>query len=122
MTAAEGSERIAELRRLYDAFNRREIDAVLAMLAPDVAWPNMIDRITIHGHDVVREYWTRQFEQFNSQVEPVGFVEDGDRVVVDVHQVVRELDGNVRSDTHVTHAYTFRDGLVASMEIGAAQG
>ena len=121
MRVAEESERIGELRRLYDAFNRREIDAVLAMLAPDVAWPNMIDRSTIHGHIAVREYWTRQFERIDSHVEPVAFREKRDRVLVTVHQVVRELDGSARSDTHVTHTYTFRDGQVASMEVGPAE-
>ena len=115
---AGDSQRIEELRRLYDAFNRREIDAVLAMLAPDVAWPNMLDRITIHGHDAVRKYWTRQFERIDSHVDPIAFREDGDRIVVTAHQVVRELDGDVRSDSHVTHTYTFRNGLVESMEVG----
>jgi hypothetical protein len=36
---------------------------------------------------------------------------------VDVHQVVRDLDGNLVSDGHVQHVYSFRDGLVAHMEI-----
>ena len=28
------------LRSIYDSFNRRDIDAVLAKMAPDVDWPN----------------------------------------------------------------------------------
>jgi hypothetical protein len=38
-------------------------------------------------------------------------------VIVDVHQVVKDLDGTMRSDGRVLHAYIFQNGLVASMEI-----
>ena len=34
-----------------------------------------------------------------------------------VHQVVKDLDGNVLSDGTVSHVYTLRDGLVARMDI-----
>jgi hypothetical protein len=38
---------------------------------------------------------------------------------VEVHQVVRDLDGNLLSDSTVQHVYSFRDGLVERMEIVA---
>jgi hypothetical protein len=48
----------------------------------------------------------------------VGFeTEPEGRVVVGVHQVVRDLDGELLSDGLVQHVYTFREGLVAHMEI-----
>jgi len=54
----------------------------------------------------------------DSRVEPEGFAEDEDgHVVVDVHQVVHDLDGNLLSDGHVQHVYTFREGLVERMDI-----
>jgi ketosteroid isomerase-like protein len=110
------TDRAAAIRRLYDAFNRRDVDAVLAALAPDVAWPNMLDNITIHGHDAVRAYWLRQFETTAPNVEPTAIDGDGDVVVVHVHQVVRDLAGNVLQDKDVVHRYTFRDGLVVAMQ------
>jgi hypothetical protein len=71
-----------------------------------------------HGHDAVRAYWTRQFGMIDSHVEPAGFVQDNEgRVVIDVDQVVRDLDGNVISEGRVQHVYTFRDGLVERMDI-----
>jgi hypothetical protein len=106
------------LRRTYDAFNARDIEAVLAVLQPDVDWPNGMEGGREHGHEAVRAYWTRQFGMIDGHVEPVGFAEDDEgRVVVDVHQVVRDLDGNLVSDGHVQHVYTFRDGLVERMDI-----
>lgn len=106
------------LRRAYEAFNTRDIEAALALMHPDVDWPNGMKGGRELGHDAVRAYWTWQFGVIDSHVVPVGFERDDEgRVVVDVHQVVRDLDGVVLSDGHVRHAYTFRDGLVARMDI-----
>src|ERR1700757_637105 len=48
------------LKRIYDRFNARDIDGVLAVLADDVAWANGMDGGHVHGREAVREYWTRQ--------------------------------------------------------------
>jgi hypothetical protein len=47
------------VRHLYDRFNARDIDGVLAGLADDVAWANAMDGGYVHGHAAAREYWTR---------------------------------------------------------------
>jgi hypothetical protein len=107
------------MRDLYAAFNARDIDAVLEKLAPDVDWPNGWEGGRMQGRDAVREYWTRQFAEIDGHVEPENITEREDgSVVVDVHQVVRSPAGELISDSHVTHTYTFRDGLVARMDIG----
>jgi hypothetical protein len=109
------------LRRAYAAFNARDIDAALALMHPDVDWPNGMEGGRELGQDAVRAYWTKQFGMIDSHVEPVGFEDDGEgRVAVDVHQVVRDLKGTVLSDGRVRHVYTFRDGLVSYMEIQEA--
>jgi hypothetical protein len=109
------------IRRAYAAFNARDIDGALALMHPDVDWPNGMEGGRELGHDAVRAYWTRQFGMIDSHVEPVGFgVDDQGRVVVDVHQILRDLDGNVLSEGRVRHAYTFRDGLVVRMDIEVA--
>jgi ketosteroid isomerase-like protein len=109
----------AELvRRAYAAFNRRDVDAVLATLHPDVEWPNVIDGVRLRGHDQVRDYWSRQFATTDPRVEPVRITPEADgRVVVDVHQVVRTLDGRLLDERDVRHVYTLRDGLVVRMEV-----
>lgn len=112
------SEEEQLLRRAYEAFNARDIDGALALMHPDVDWPNGMTGGREVGHDAVKAYWTWQFGEIDSRVEPVGFETDAEgRVVVDVHQVVRDLDGEVLSDGLVQHVYTFRDGLVTHMEI-----
>jgi ketosteroid isomerase-like protein len=110
------------LRRAYEAFNARDIDAVLALMHPNVVWPNGMEGGWERGREAVRAYWTRQFGLIDSHVEPEAFEVDVDgRVVADVHQVVRDLEGVVVSDGRVRHIYSFRDGLVARMDISAAE-
>ena len=106
------------LRRLYAAFNERDVDTVLASMQPDVDWPNAIEDTRLHGHDEVRHYWERQWEQADPQVEPVAFERlPNGHIAVTVHQVVRDLEGEVTVDQEVVHTYAIRDGLVESMEI-----
>jgi hypothetical protein len=106
------------LRNAYAAFNARDIDSALATMQPDVAWPNGMEGGMVHGHAGVREYWTRQWGLIDPHVEAVTFDLDGaGRVVVGVHQVVRNLSGESLLDRMVEHVYTIEDGLIRTMEI-----
>jgi hypothetical protein len=112
-----GVDRESFLRRLYEAHARRDIDSALAGLTDDVAWPNVAAGTVLHGHEQVREYWMEQFKAIDPRVEPVTFEEDGDTMAVTVHQVVRDLEGAVLSDSMVMHTYTFRGDLIAAMVV-----
>ncbi|HAA32605.1 MAG TPA: ketosteroid isomerase, partial [Cyanobacteria bacterium UBA8553] len=94
------------LKKAYADFNARDIDAVLAVMHPDVEWANGMEGGHVHGHEAVRDYWTRQWNLINPHVEPQGFQPDeSGRMVVAVHQVVRDLDGNLMVDQMVHHMY-----------------
>jgi len=105
------------IRDLYASFNARDIEAVLAHLDPDVDWPNAWEGGRLHGHEAVREYWTRQFAAIDGHVEPTAIVEDGGRVVVTVHQTVRDLDGQLQDERTVMHSYAFRDEKIVRMDV-----
>jgi ketosteroid isomerase-like protein len=106
------------LQRAYAAFNARDIDGALATMRPDVVWPNGMEGGTVHGHEGVRSYWTRQWGMIDPHVDPVSFSEDeSGRIVVEVHQLVRDLTGKQLLDRMVQHVYTLRDGLIRSMDI-----
>jgi ketosteroid isomerase-like protein len=104
--------------KTYAAFNARDIEAVLAVMHADVDWPNGWEGGRVLGHDQVRKYWTRQWKMIDPTVNPERFVmeEDG-RIAVHVHQVVRDLGGNVISEGMVEHVYLIEHGLIKSMEI-----
>jgi hypothetical protein len=109
------------LRRLYARFNVRDMEAVLASLAEDVMWANGMEGGHVHGRDGVRSYWTRQWAMLDPHVEPVGFAEGRDgEVVVEVHQVVRDLDGKLLVDQMVGHIFRIEDGMVRRFDIRGA--
>ena len=110
----------AMFERLYDRFNARDVDAVLAQLAPHVDWPNGWEGGYVHGRGEVRAYWTRQWAEIDGTVTPEAFAAEADgRIDVTVHQVVKDLHGALLSDSTVHHVYRLRDGLVEHMEIRA---
>ncbi|HXU22469.1 MAG TPA: nuclear transport factor 2 family protein [Tepidiformaceae bacterium] len=106
------------LKRAYVAFNARDIDGALALMQPDIDWPNAWEGGRALGKAAVRDYWTRQFAAIDPHVEPVAFEETAPGIVaVRVHQVVRDLSGTILSDGFVVHTYTIRDGLVERMDV-----
>ena len=106
------------LERTYAAFNARDVDAVLAVMHPDVDWPNGLEGGRVVGRRAVREYWTRQWGLIDPAVEPKRFsATDDGRVDVEVDQVVRDLAGHVLKAETVHHVYAFAEGLITSMEI-----
>jgi SnoaL-like domain len=95
------------LCKAYIAFNARDIDGALALMHSDVAWPNGMEGGTVHGHDGVRAYWSRQWRIINPRVEPLRIV----------REVVKDLQGVVLTDRIIHHAYRLENGKVMSMEI-----
>ncbi len=106
------------LRAAYAAFNARDIDAALVLMTPNVAWPMAFKGGFVRGPEEVRAYWTEQWSETDPHVEPVDFTpEDGGQVLVEVHQVVRDLAGAVLADEHVGHRFTVENGLISKMEV-----
>jgi len=107
------------LRAAYMAFNARDIDAALATMTADVAWPKAFKGGFVRGHAEVRAYWTEQWREIDPHVEPMAFYpEEAGRILVDVHQVVRDLSGSVLADGHVGHRFNVAHGLIQAMEVG----
>ena len=116
LTVDESTRKV--IQELYSAFNARDLGSCLARMQPNVEWPNGMEGGTVHGHGGVRDYWTRQWGMINPHVDPVELIADGGgRIVVEVHQVVRDLSGKILLDRMVEHVYALEDGLIRSMEI-----
>jgi ketosteroid isomerase-like protein len=109
------------VRRAYEAFNARDIENALALMHPDVDWPNGMEGGRLHGHREVSDYWRRQFALIDSRVEPLRIEQRADgQMVVTVHQLVRDRAGHVISEGTVEHQYVISEGLIERMEIGLA--
>lgn len=106
------------LRAAYAAFNARDIAAALATMTPDVAWPRAFKGGFVRGREAVRAYWMEQWSEIDPRVEPISFHPEGDgRVLVGVHQVVRDRAGAVLGDERVGHRFTLENGLIRAMEV-----
>ena len=107
------------LQNLYDAFNRREIETIISSMHLDVKWANGLEGGFVYGRDAVREYWTNQFKTIQPELETLNFEKDeNNRDIVTVHQVVKDLQGNVLADAAVHQIFTIENGLISVYEIG----
>jgi ketosteroid isomerase-like protein len=106
------------LKGVYSLFNARDIESVLAAMHSDVVWANGMEGGHVHGRDQVRSYWKRQWAMIDPHVEPIEILPDGKgEVAIKVHQVVRDLKGNLLADRLVIHVFQVRDGLIQRFDI-----
>lgn len=109
-----------QLHAAYAAFNARDIDAALALMTADVAWPRAFKGGFVRGPEEVRAYWTEQWSEIDPTVTPLAFHPEGEgQILVEVQQVVRDLTGNLLADERVGHRFAFDDGLIQKMEVSS---
>ena len=107
------------IEQAYSAFNKRDIDGALALMTQDVSWPKASEGGRVVGKEEIRAYWTRQWGEFDPHVEPLTMTEeDGGKIRVRVHQLVKSLQGDVLSDSEVLHIFTVTSSLIAAMDLG----
>jgi ketosteroid isomerase-like protein len=109
---------ITLLKRIYERFNARDMEAVLAALDENVTWANGMEGGHVHGRAGVRDYWARQWAIVDPRVEPVSFAEGPDHeVIVEVHQVVHDREGKLLVDQMVGHIFRLENGLIHRFDI-----
>jgi hypothetical protein len=106
---------------IYSAFNRRDIETIFALMSDNVSWPKASEGGRAIGKEEIRAYWSRQWKEFDPQVEPIEVIDHGaGRIDVRVHQLVKSLGGDLLSDSEVWHFYTTADGLIERMDLDAS--
>lgn len=105
----------------YSAFNQRNIDGVLALMSDNVDWPKPSEGGRAVGKEVIRAYWTRQWQEVDPHVEPMEVIDREGKTHVRVHQLVKSLGGKVLLDREVWHVYTITNGLIERMDIGESE-
>ena len=107
------------IQQAYSAFNQRDIDGALALMTEDVSWPKASEGGKVVGKGAIRNYWTRQWSEFDPHVEPLAMTQDDEgKIRVRVHQHIKSLGGDVLSDSEVHHVFTINRGLIAAMDLG----
>jgi hypothetical protein len=107
----------------YSAFNQRDIDGALVLMSENVSWPKASEGGRVVGKQEIRDYWTRQWAEFDARVDVLEVVDrEAGKTDVKIHQVVKNLKGDVLSDTEVWHFYTIANGLIERMDIKEGEG
>jgi hypothetical protein len=92
-------------------------------MSENVSWPKASEGGRVAGKQEIRAYWARQWAEFDPRVNVLEVVErEGGRVDVKVNQLVKNLKGDVLSDTQLWHAYTIANGLIERMDILEGEG
>ena len=115
---SEGNVEI--IRRIYAAFDRGDIDAILAETDPEVALHAhpLGDEGKFEGHDGFLPFianWTDQFEDFEQKTEEI--IDAGDRVVVRVLQRGRGRGSGVPVEGHFWLVHEIEAGKVTSVDL-----
>ena len=112
-------ENVELVRRVFDAFNRRDIGAFLELLDPDVEWVPILAVLegrVYRGHEEIRG-WIKDlatdWEFF--QVDYEDLRDFGGQVLVSGHWHARGRASGVESENPGTYLYEIKGGKVASM-------
>ena len=115
------SQNIDTLRALYEALNRGDFEGLLHYLHPEVeihpAVGGELDFGSVYrGRDGMRRFMETAWGGFEMAVEPQEMIRaPGDRILATERWQLRARDG-VETKQQLTDVYTFRDGLVVSIE------
>ena len=112
------SERIDVVSEGYDGWNRRDFDAMVRRMAPDVVWrtarvfPGL--KPVYHGHDGVRRFWDSMQEAWDViEILPERFIEHDDKVLADIHFHAKGRESGAEVKMDWLHVFSFeRDSVV----------
>ena len=107
-------ENVAAAKRIYEARNRGDVDAVLSECDPDVEWHPHLATLggqPIRGHEGVRAYMASLQEDWELfRHEPKQFFDAGDKVVAFLDTFARGRGSGVDVEVPVAHVLRFRQG------------
>jgi|SRR5829696_359761 len=109
-------ENVELLHQAFDAFNRRDLDAFLALCDPDVEFISYLARVeggeAYRGHDGVQDWWDRLlavYPDFSVEIEDL--VRDlGDRTIVRARAHGHGVESDAPMDQAMWQVAEYRHG------------
>jgi ketosteroid isomerase-like protein len=112
---------VEALERIYQAFNRGDLPAMLADIDPEVEieqGPSFPDERLSHGHEGVLEFYAGFLEAWAKfRAEPRELIEAGDKVLVVVRQRGRGSGSGLEVESDLYVVYTMREGKAVRMKV-----
>ena len=114
-------ENVEIVRSIYEAFNRRDWDAVFRDQHPDgelLLPPGAINKQIHRGREEIQAYWEDMLSAFEwASAEPERLIEKGDQVVAIVKTRVQPKRTSVEIEITNGHVWALRDGKTVSMRL-----
>jgi ketosteroid isomerase-like protein len=108
------------VRRLYEAFNRRDTPATRELMDPEIQWVNPEDAVEPgirQGFDQYQDALGRVRDIFrDAKIEVDRLVESGDRVAAAVRMHVRARGSGLETEVRQSHMWTLRAGRAIRFE------
>jgi ketosteroid isomerase-like protein len=102
--------------RIFDAYTRRDFDAALVLMDPEVEAhnPPEVPEAAIHrGREAVKRDWEQTLELFDDfSVELEEYFDAGDDLLVYLRYRGRSRGSSAEVVARMAHVWTFRDGKV----------
>jgi ketosteroid isomerase-like protein len=112
---------VETVRRLVDAFNRRDLDGALEEMHPDAEldWSRSrgLRSEIYRGKAEIKRFWEELLDHFEEiNVRPEKFIEAGEHVVVPDRSLARGRAG-IRVEAANTMVFTLRDGKIVRQQL-----
>ena len=112
-------ENVEWIERFWKLYNRREIDAWVGMMAPDLEWhvdPQDPDTTVHRGPEAVKRYGLSWAEMMDATVEVRQVFEAGDQIVAWTRVASRGGLIGVPAGLDLAFIFKLRDGLVTRVQ------
>jgi ketosteroid isomerase-like protein len=113
------AENVELIERFWDLYNRREIDAWVAMMAPDLEWhvdPQDPDTTVHRGPEAVKRYGLNWAEMMDAKIEVREVFEGDDQLVAWTRLDARGGASGVAIGQDWAFIFKLRDGLVTRVQ------
>jgi len=114
-------ENVEIIRRLVNAWNRQDIDGILALIHPDgeyVNAPAAVEPGTRRGHDEIVAVMRKQWDILSGASQEINRFHDRGEEIITEGRVSRTMPG---SDTRISNpllmSWKFRDGELSRLEM-----
>jgi ketosteroid isomerase-like protein len=117
-------ESVELLRRFYESFNQRDLDAVLELCTEDVEIykdPEVVEMVaafTPRGQELVAQYlrvWLDSWDEYN--VRPDDFVQSGDQVAALIQLRARGKGSQFEIEEEMADVFAIRDARIARLRL-----
>jgi len=113
-------ENVEIIRRMLDAWNRQDIEVILALTDPEAEYvnaPTAVEPGTRRGHDEIVVVMRKQWESLTGGVQEIDRFHDRGDEMITVGRVSRTMPGSdARISNPLLMSWRFRDGRLVRLE------